>query len=111
VLTDVVKLEHVLLNLIENAVKYAVAGTVVTVELIALSGWEIRIQNRTMQATGPTPELIQAYFRADPFKAGHGLGLWISHRLTTLLGGTLLLDWQDFTFTSTVGVKERIAKE
>ena len=103
--TDALKLEHVLLNLIENAVKYAVAGTTVTVELMAVSGWEIQIQNRTLQPTGPTPELTQAYFRADPFKAGHGLGLWISHRLMTLLGGTLVLDWQEFTFTSTIRVK------
>lgn len=100
--TDTLKLEHVLLNLIENAVKYAVAGTTVTIDLMAVSGWEIQIQNRTVQATGPTPKLIEAYFRADPFKAGHGLGLWISHRLMTLLGGTLMLDWQEFTFTSTI---------
>ncbi len=100
--TDRVKLEHVLLNLIENAVKYAVTDTTVTVRLVISASWEIQIQNQTSQATGPTPQLTQAYFRADPLKAGHGLGLWISHRLTALLGGTLRLDWQDFTFTSTV---------
>lgn len=62
----------------------------------------IRIQNCTLRESGPTLDLIQPYFRADPLREGHGLGFWISHRLTTMLGGALRLDWQDFTFTSTL---------
>lgn len=100
ILTDALKLEHILLNLVENAIKYAVSGSVITVKLVQEKSWMIRIQNRTLRETGPTIDLRQPYFRADPFREGHGLGLWISHRLTTLLGGTLLLNWQSATFTS-----------
>ncbi|MFD2933359.1 sensor histidine kinase [Spirosoma flavum] len=98
--TDAVKLEHVLLNLIENAIKYAVAGSIVLVLVTYSAGWIIRVQNHTVRDSGPTLDLIQPYFRADPLKEGHGLGLWISHRLTMLLGGTLQLNWQAYTFTS-----------
>lgn len=100
VLTDAVKLEHILLNLIENAIKYAVPGSQVRVKATYSSGWAIQVQNRTVRESGPTLDLLQPYFQADPLKEGHGLGLWISHRLTMLLGGTLHLDWQSFTFTS-----------
>ncbi|MCX6217121.1 HAMP domain-containing sensor histidine kinase [Spirosoma sp.] len=99
-LTDAVKLEHVLLNLIENAIKYAVSGTYIHVSVAYDYDWIIRIQNQTVRADGPTLGLVQPYFQADPLKEGHGLGLWISHRLTMLLGGKLRLEWQSFTFTS-----------
>lgn len=98
--TDGVKLAHILLNLIENAIKYAVPGSVVLVQVRHLGNWQIRVQNQTARATGPTLDLMQPYFQADPLKEGHGLGLWISHRLTTMLSGELHLDWQEFTFTS-----------
>ncbi|GAB4041107.1 sensor histidine kinase [Spirosoma gilvum] len=101
--TDAVKLEHILLNLIENAIKYAVAGSVVSVQLERTeTNWQLAVQNRTARESGPTLDLTEAYFRADPLKEGHGLGLWISFRLTTLLNGELRLNWQDFTFTSTL---------
>jgi signal transduction histidine kinase len=98
--TDAVKLEHILLNLIENAIKYAVAGSHVRVEATYSTGWTIRVQNQTVRESGPTLDLLQPYFQADPLQEGHGLGLWISHRLTILLGGTLHLNWKAFMFTS-----------
>jgi signal transduction histidine kinase len=100
ILTDAVKLEHILLNLIENAIKYAVTGSSVLVQVTYSTSWTVRVQNQTVRASGPTLDLMQPYFRADPLKEGHGLGLWISHRLTLLLGGKLHLDWQRSTFTS-----------
>jgi signal transduction histidine kinase len=100
--TDAVKLEHIVLNLIENAIKYAVSGDVVRVQLQCTETWTVRVQNQTVRETGPTLDLMQPYFQADPLKEGHGLGLWISHRLTMLLSGELGLNWQDFTFTSTL---------
>ena len=107
-LTDAVKLEHILLNLIENAIKYAVTGSSILIQVTYSEGFIVRIQNRTVRATGPTLDLIQPYFRADPLKEGHGLGLWIGHRLTVLLGGTLRLDWQGFTFTSELSLSGSI---
>ncbi|GAB4014292.1 hypothetical protein GCM10028808_36340 [Spirosoma migulaei] len=98
--TDRVKLEHILLNLIENAIKYAVPGSIVLVQVRYSGKWQIQVQNQTVRATGPTLDLMQPYFQADPLKEGHGLGLWISHRLTTMLNGELHLDWREFTFTS-----------
>ena len=105
--TDAIKLEHILLNLLENAIKYAVAGSVVLVEVQYLSGWLIRVQNQTTRETGPTLDLLQPYFRADPLKEGHGLGLWISHQLTTLLNGRLYINWHNFTFTSELILPEK----
>ncbi|WP_375446417.1 sensor histidine kinase [uncultured Fibrella sp.] len=101
-LTDAVKLDHILLNLLENAIKYAVAGSMITITVDSTQPGlgVVRIQNKTTRESGPTINLPEPYFQADPLKEGHGLGLWISHRLTTLLGGQLLLSWQQFTFTS-----------
>lgn len=99
-LTDAVKLEHILMNLLENAVKYAIPGSVIQVQFRESPDWGVRIENRTNREKGPTFDLMQPYFRADPLKEGYGLGLWISHRLTTLLGGRLHLEWQSFTFVS-----------
>ncbi|GAB4049944.1 sensor histidine kinase [Spirosoma litoris] len=100
ILTDAVKLQHILLNLVENAIKYAVPNSTVLINLHYTDGWKIQVQNQTTRENGPIIDLMQPFFQADPFKEGHGLGLWISHRLTTLLHGELHLDWQAFTFTS-----------
>ncbi|GAB3774775.1 hypothetical protein GCM10028818_18010 [Spirosoma horti] len=108
-LTDAVKLEHILLNLIENAIKYAVTGSSVLVRVTYSTNWMVRVQNQTARASGPTLDLLQPYFRADPLKEGHGLGLWISHRLTVLLGGNLRLDWQGFAFTSELSLPESVS--
>lgn len=99
---DGTKLEHVLLNLLENAIKYAQANSVITVQLSWKETPTIQIENQTMQESGAVADLMQPYFRADPLKEGHGLGLWVSYRLTTLLGGQLYLRWEDFTFSSTL---------
>ncbi|GAB3563392.1 heavy metal sensor histidine kinase [Spirosoma luteolum] len=99
-LTDAGKLEHILLNLLENAIKYAVPGSTVRVVCQTDDAWRIRVTNQTDRADGPTLDLLQPYFQADPLREGHGLGLWISHRLTRLLGGHLRLSWHDHTFTS-----------
>jgi signal transduction histidine kinase len=107
--TDAVKLEQVLLNLIENAIKYAVEGSIVQVKMTYAAGWIIQVQNKTIRENGPTLDLLQPYFRADPLKEGHGLGLWISHRLTILLGGTLRLDWRAFTFSSELSLPATIS--
>lgn len=109
ILTDAVKLEHVLLNLIENAIKYAVTGSSVVIQATYSGCLLVRVQNQTARVSGPTLDLIQPYFRADPLKEGHGLGLWIGHRLTVLLGGTLHLDWQAFTFTSELSLPKSIS--
>lgn len=100
IVTDATKLEHILLNLIENAIKYAVSGSIIRVQVHVADQWIIRVQNQTVRADGPTLDLRQPYFRADPLKEGHGLGLWISSRLIKLIEGELRLEWHDYTFTS-----------
>ncbi|GAB3896218.1 HAMP domain-containing sensor histidine kinase [Spirosoma agri] len=106
--TDGVKLAHVVLNLVENAIKYAVPNSVVVVQLSGETVPMIRVQNQTVCETGPVLDLMQPYFRANPFKDGHGLGLWISHQLTTLLGGELHLEWQGFIFVSTLVLPQEV---
>ncbi|WP_338871634.1 HAMP domain-containing sensor histidine kinase [Spirosoma sp. SC4-14] len=107
-MTDPVKLEQVLLNLIENAVKYAVGGSIVFVLLRWDSVPVVVVQNQTHNETGPVLDLIQPYFRADPLKEGHGLGLWISHQLTNLLKGQLAIRWANFQFISTLTLPKKI---
>ena len=97
---DVRKLEHVLLNLLENAIKYATPGSQIRIWWEWQETCTVWVQNQTQRETGLTLNLMEPYVQADPFREGHGLGLWISHRLTALLGGQLQLQWQGHTFTS-----------
>jgi signal transduction histidine kinase len=93
--TDKQLLERVLLNLLDNAVKYTPAGTV---------SLRVESQRNTVSFhvtdSGPgiepalLPKLTEAYYRAERDRAttGTGLGLTISSEIARLLGGTLTVE-------------------
>jgi signal transduction histidine kinase len=87
---DLDKLTNVLLNLLDNAVKYAIPGTQLDLSLTQKTGhvvWTL-----TNQTTAPIPDpdrLSREFYQADPHHDGYGLGLWISHQVMRLMGGTL----------------------
>lgn len=97
------KLQQVLLNLLDNAVKFTVDGRVSLRSAVtsARSGWlQLRFD---VEDTGPgipaddVGRLFDPFFRVDGQEsaaAGAGLGLSISQKLIELMGGSLSVDTQ-----------------
>lgn len=96
VLGDPEHLERVLLNLVENAVKYA-RGTITVTGRRTPSGGQIEVID-----TGPgiaaehLPRLFERFYRVDRGRSresgGTGLGLAIVKRLVEDMGGTVEVD-------------------
>ena len=95
VVTDAIRVQQILVNLLSNAVRHTAQGSRVTV---AVAGRKDRIECRVTDQGPGVPEAIQAgifapFERFDPHSgAGTGLGLPVSRRLAEVLGGTLVVE-------------------
>ena len=94
-LADVDKLRQVLVNLLDNAIKYSPDGGEVTVELAGGAG-RVRLAVRDHGLGIPQGEqerIFEKFYRLDPGQTrgvgGSGLGLFISRELVSRMGGSL----------------------
>ena len=94
-LADEDKLRQVIVNLLDNAIKYSPDGGDVTVEL-AGGGARARLTVRDGGLGIPPAEqerIFEKFYRLDPALTrgvgGSGLGLYISRELVSRMGGTL----------------------
>jgi signal transduction histidine kinase len=86
---DGLRLMQLLINLVDNALRYTPPGGRVTVEAMAQAGWaELCVADTGVGiAAEHVPHLFERFYRADPSRArsdgGSGLGLaiaqWIAH--------------------------------
>ncbi len=92
------RLRQVLVQLLDNAVKYAPAETAVTLTAEAVRGGDsvaIRVRDR---GPGVPPDQLESIFEPyrrlepAPDSGGFGLGLSIARALVELMGGTLRVD-------------------
>lgn len=90
---DPVLLEVVFSNLLDNAVKYAPNGSDITIEVLSVDGGQAVIfGNMKGDAGSPDSEQVfKKYYRNSLAKKeiGSGLGLYIAHKLSTRMAGTL----------------------
>jgi PAS domain S-box-containing protein len=94
-LADEDKLRQVLVNLLDNAIKYSPDGGEVTVELAGGHG-RVRLAVRDRGLGIPPGEqerIFEKFYRLDPSLTrgvgGSGLGLFISRELVSRMGGSL----------------------
>jgi len=94
VLGDSDRLRQLLLNLVDNAVKYTPAGGEVTLTLRRADGWVKIDVYDTGIGIGPEdlPHIFERFYRADRSRGGHGgsgLGLSIALWIAQAHGGRL----------------------
>jgi len=99
IVSDATYLYQVLINLVSNAIKFTVAGTVTLSCTLSSNGKNVLFAV-TDTGIGIDPQLIKVIF--EPFLqedtsatrvyGGTGLGLAIAHRLVGLMGGTLSVE-------------------
>ena len=90
ILADQDKLTNVLLNLLDNAVKYAIPNTQLDLSIQQENETIVwSLANQTTSAVPDPNRLAREFYQADARHDGYGLGLWISHQVVRLMGGTL----------------------
>jgi two-component system phosphate regulon sensor histidine kinase PhoR len=91
---DYFRLEQVLNNLLDNAIKYAPEDGRITVRAAARDGWfEIQVEDNGLGIpAGDLPHIFERFYRVEKArsreKGGTGLGLSIVKHIMVLHGGT-----------------------
>ena len=105
---DGFRLEQVLGNLIDNAIKYTNSGGSVTVRATAAdSGVEIRVEDTGLGIpTDDLPRIFERFYRADKGRSrehgGTGLGLSIAKHIILAHGGTVRAESEQGKGTSII---------
>ncbi len=96
------RIAQVLINLLDNAIKYSPPGGTVTVHLGQEAGGQLRVRVRDQGMGIPASELArigERFYRADRARSrtegGSGLGLAIARALVEAHGGALQIESQE----------------
>ena len=96
------RIEQVLVNLMDNAIKYSRPGGTVTVTVSGEQGQPVRVQVQDEGVGIPAKDLVrigQRFYRTDKARSraqgGSGLGLAIAQALVQAHGGRLWLESQE----------------
>ena len=91
---DAVRLEEVVVNLVDNAVKYSPAGTPIDVELTTTPDMAcIAVRDHGQGIAGEErTRIFEPFHRSSATAPGVGLGLHIAREISELHGGTLTLE-------------------
>lgn len=98
VLTDPIRLRQILINLLNNAIKYTDSGRVILEVFYEGIHADSGILQFAVSDTGPglpmaeIPRLMRAFQRNSTSAQGSGLGLFIAARLINIFGGELQAD-------------------
>jgi len=105
VIADDDKLNILLMNLIENAIKYAVPGTPIScaVKQSNIKDYiTISFKNAINEESFPTENLQNAFHRETIEANGAGIGLWLVKEITNLHNGKFSIESSNFFFEAVV---------
>jgi signal transduction histidine kinase len=93
------KIETVISNLLENAVKYSAAGSMVHISLDKNEKDHfVSFENKIVTPIKNLQELKKEFRKSHELSAGLGLGLWICDQLVKLHEGSLEIDQHEGVF-------------
>ncbi len=106
---DSLRLEQVITNLLDNAIKFSPDGGRILVELTHRPDGEVQlvVQDAGIGVDpGRRRQLFQRFYQAhrDEHRSGMGLGLYISREIMTMHGGTIEAQFPDSGGTRVVAV-------
>ena len=105
VMADQDKLWIVLINLVENAIKYGLPGKEIQCFIKtsdSAEDIEIMISNQISEEFTDTQLLKDAFYRQDIVGQGSGLGLWLCNELLIAQGGQLEITSRDYGFMAKI---------
>jgi len=95
------KISHVFINIIENAIKYALPGSELLLTLSKdnlASEVIIGLHNYIEKPIANIDKLPHEFYQSDVLNDGYGMGLWISDKIISLHGGHLNIRQYDTFF-------------
>ncbi len=99
---DYDKIELVLTNLLENAIKYSLNEAIIQVVIQRAERLEVIFQNPTAIVIPDVSELKSEFKKVNEFSSGLGMGLWICDEIIKLHDGKLILSQRDKNFIAKV---------
>jgi signal transduction histidine kinase len=100
-LLDVDKVGTVVLNLLENAIKYSSIGSTIQVAIFSKDdSASLEITNTVDKPVVNLDQLKSEFSQADERSAGLGMGLWICEKVLLLHGSKLELNQADHQFSA-----------
>lgn len=107
IVADDDKLNILLMNLVENAIKYAVPGTTIncSVQQSTIKNYiAISFKNTINEESFPTENLQNAFHRETIDSNGAGIGLWLVKEITHLHNGKFCIESSNFSFEAIVNL-------
>ncbi len=106
IMADYDKLETVITNLLENAIKYSPREAVVDV-VMQRSADQIVLSviNSTDQVIENPERLKEEFIKSEQLSSGLGMGLWICDRIIEMHGFKFMLQQDNYFFTASIFIK------
>lgn len=106
VMVDADKMETVIVNLIENAIKYAPRHSTVTLHLTKTDNhFLLKVSNPITDVIDEPALFLQEFKKSSDLSSGLGMGLWICDQIVKLQGFNLNLESEQNEFTAILHIK------
>lgn len=100
------KIETVISNLLENAIRYSPVGSVVTIALEKRGdGYELHIANPLDSPIVNFKNLKEEFWKSNELSGGLGMGLWICDQIMKLHDNKFEIEQEGEIFRCMIGVK------